>query len=65
MDMKAFIIEEVPDEGGVSLKLGRVSRRLEDNNGPLVGVEELSSTEDMKTTAATVDGGLYNVSPRW
>jgi hypothetical protein len=65
MDMEAFIVEEVPDEGGVSLKLSRVSRRLKDNNGPLIGVEELGSTEDVETVAAMMDGGLHNVSSRW
>jgi hypothetical protein len=64
MNMMAFIVEEVSDEGSVPLELCKICRGIEDHNGPWISVDELGSAEDMETPTTAMDGRLDNARTR-
>jgi glutamate dehydrogenase/leucine dehydrogenase len=63
--MVALLIEEVSDQGSVTDELLRISQRFQDHIGPIIAVEEWSSTEDMKTSSAVMRTWRDEIRPRW
>jgi hypothetical protein len=63
--MVALLIEEVADQCSVADELFRINRRFQDHIGPIIAVEERSSAEDMKTSAAAMSTWRDEIRPRW
>jgi hypothetical protein len=63
--MVALLIEEVADQCSIANELFRINQRFQDHISPVVAVEERSSIEDMKTSAAAMSTWWDEIHPRW
>jgi hypothetical protein len=61
----AQAVEEAMDERRISIIMSRVRLWLEDDDSPIIADEQGSSTEEVISTAATMNTWLDDVGAGW